>query len=147
MFTYDGKRWQTKNRPSLTGNSFVEFERAVLLMQNAKVNFGVSTVVTKESINSLYDIHLEVFADYNVCSWAYLIAYSDNMQLSDLDVFKEQLFAIINDFPVEHLLKINDLRKWSMKISGEWPINSFCGAGTCYSALAVDGSARLCPFF
>jgi len=67
--------------------------------------------------------------------------------MKDLDAFKEQVFAIVRDFPAEHLMRINDLRKWCMKVAGEWPLQAYCGSGICYKAIAVDGTERLCPFF
>lgn len=145
--SYDGYGWQEKNRVSLRNNSQKDFERAVNLLSKANAYIGVSTVLTKESIPYLYDIHLEVFSNFPINGWAYLIGYSENMTLSDLDVFQNELFSIVNDFPSEHLLKINDLKKWAMKITGEWPIDGFCGAGTCYSAITSKGESRFCPFF
>jgi radical SAM protein with 4Fe4S-binding SPASM domain len=145
--SYDGKDWQRVNRPSLKGDSMEEFQVAMELLSQHKVNTGISTVVTKDSIPLLYDIHLEVFSEYHASSWAYLIAYSDDLTMNDLDCFRENLFSIIEDFPAEHLLKINDLNKWSMKVGGEWPIDGFCGAGISYSALTVRGEERICPFF
>lgn len=146
--SYDGARWQENNRPAITGNSRTDFERAIKIFSAVGLDVGVSTVVTKHSIADLYDIHLEVFADYPcVSGWAYLVAYQPNMDLGDLDVLRQQIFAIVDDFPAKHLMRINDLRKWAMKISGEWPVDGYCGAGICYSALAVDGAERLCTFF
>ncbi len=145
--SYDGFGWQIKNRTSKNNNSQNDFEKAVKLLSKAGAYIGISTVVTKESIPHLYDIHLEVFDDYPINGWAYLIGYTPDMTFSDLDIFRDNLLEIIKDFPARHLLKINDLRKWSMKITGEWPIDKFCGAGTCYKALTSNGEERFCPFF
>lgn len=145
--SYDGFGWQEKNRISENHASQSEFENAVKLLSDAKAYIGISTVITKESIPYLYDIHLEVFDDYPINGWAYLIGYTSDMTLKDLDIFRENVLGIVNDFPAVHLLKINDLRKWSMKITGEWPIDRFCGAGACYKAVTSYGEERFCPFF
>lgn len=145
--SYDGKDWHEKNRPSKSGNSLQEFEKAMFILEKYNVKTGICTVVTKHSIPHLYDIHLDVFSNFQIKGWAYLIAYSNCMTLADLNIFKEQIFSIIDDFPAQHLMKINDLKKWAMKISGEWPIESFCGAGICYSAITASGNEKLCPFF
>lgn len=145
--SYDGRDWQESNRPSINGNSMHEFEKAMFLLEKHQVKTGISTVVTQQSIPYLYDIHLDVFTNFKIKGWAYLVAYNDKMTMSDLDVLRDQIFAIIDDFPAQHLLKINDLRRWAMKARGEWPIDSFCGAGVCYSALTASGEERICPFF
>lgn len=145
--SFDGLSWQKKNRPNLKGNSVNDFKRAVKFLSAADVYFGISSVITKSSIPYLYDIHLEVFDDYPIKSWAYLLGYTPDMTLIDLEIFKTNLFRIIDDFPAEHLLKINDLKKWSMKITGEWPVDGFCGAGICYKALTCTGEERFCAFF
>ena len=145
--SYDGFGWQNKNRISLNKNSQNDFESAIKFLSEVNAQVGISTVITKESIPYLYDIHLEVFDNYPISGWAYLIGYTSDMTLLDLDIFKENLFQIIEDFPAEHLLKINDLRKWSMKITGTWPIDGFCGAGSCYKAIASNGEEKFCPFF
>ena len=145
--SYDGFGWQRKNRTALNNDSQSDFEHAVTLLSKAGAYIGISTVITKESIPHLYDIHLEVFDDYPISGWAYLIGYTPDMTLSDLEIFRENLLEIVKDFPAKHLLKINDLRKWSMKITGEWPIDGFCGAGTCYKAITSSGEEKFCPFF
>lgn len=145
--SYDGSRWQEHNRPAPDSNSQKDFERAMNALSTAGAYVGISTVVTKESIPHLYDIHLEMFDDYPIGGWAYLIAYTPEMTLSDLDVFRDNLLRIIDDFPAVHLLRINDLKKWAMKITGEWPIPTYCGAGACYSALSSRGEKRFCTFF
>lgn len=145
--SYDGYGWQNKNRISKNNNSQSDFEKAVHILSRAGCHVGISSVITKESIPYLYDIHLEVFDDYPISGWAYLLGYNSDMTLYDLDIFKENLFRIIDEFPVKHLLKINDLKKWSMKISGEWPIDGFCGAGSYYSALTSNGEEKFCTFF
>jgi sulfatase maturation enzyme AslB (radical SAM superfamily) len=145
--SFDGSYWQEKNRPNLKGNSIDDFKRAVNFLSTDGVYFGISSVITKSSIPHLYDIHLEVFDDYPIKSWAYLLGYTADMTLADLEIFKINLFKIIDDFPSEHLTKINDLKKWSMKITGEWPIDGFCGAGICYKAVTCAGEERFCTFF
>ncbi len=145
--SYDGRCSQRENRLALLGDSMTDFQRAMRLLSAAGLAVGVSTVITKEHIEHLYDIHLEVFGEWGAGGWAYLLAYRPDMILKDLDAFKEQIFAIIQDFPSDHLVRINDLRKWCMKASGEWPLKAYCGSGICYRAVAVDGTERLCPFF
>ncbi len=145
--SYDGRCSHSQNRLALIGDSAADFERAIALLNAVGLAVGVSTVITKEYIRHLYDIHLEVFGKWAVGGWAYLLAYRPDMTMKDLDVFKEQIFAIIQDFPAEHLMRINDLRKWCMKVAGEWPLKAYCGSGICYRAIAVDGTERLCPFF
>lgn len=145
--SYDGKHFQERNRHSSTGNSADEFKKAVEILNKAGLKFGITTVVTKESIPFLCDIHFEISTKFNAASWAYLIGYSNDLTLADLDIFKKQLFTIIDYFPAKHLTRINDLKKWSMKVSGEWSMESFCGAGMCYRALSVKGDSLICPFF
>ncbi|MFA5932159.1 MAG: radical SAM protein [Candidatus Paceibacterota bacterium] len=145
--SYDGYGWQKRNRICRNHDSQHDFENAIKLLSEAGVYVGISTVVTKESIPSLYDIHLEVFDDYPISGWAYLIGYTSDMTFLDLDIFRNNLMGIIEDFPARHLLKINDLRRWSMKVTGEWPIDGFCGAGACYKAITSQGEERFCPFF
>ncbi len=145
--SYDGYGWQKRNRICKNHDSQYDFEKAIKLLSEAGVYVGISTVVTRESIPSLYDIHLEVFDDYPISGWAYLIGYTADMTFFDLDIFRDNLLKIVEDFPVRHLLKINDLRRWNMKLTGEWPINGFCGAGACYKAITSQGEERFCPFF
>lgn len=145
--SYDGAGWQEKHRIACKGDSTADFIKAMGVFERHGVYVGVSTTVTRESMSHLYDIHLEIFADFPVQGWAYLLAYSPDMTMRDLDIFEEQIMQIITDFPAQHLLRINDLRTWAMKVAGTWPIDAYCGAGVCYSALTVHGEQRICPFF
>jgi sulfatase maturation enzyme AslB (radical SAM superfamily) len=145
--SYDGKDWQQKQRPSPSGNSHQDFRHAMAIFEDVGLEVGISTVVTKESLPFLYDIHLEVFADFQVKGWAYLLAYSSDLNFADLDILQNQILQIVIEFPTAHLLRINDLKKWAMKASGEWPIDGYCGAGSCYTTLSVHGEKRICPFF
>lgn len=145
--SFDGRNWQESNRPSLTGNSYNEFRKAIRMLEDVEAKVGISTVVTKKTVPHLYDIHLEVFSEYKLNGWAYLLAYSEDLTMKDMDILEEQIFSIIDEFPVQHLMKINDLKKWTMKIEDIWPVPYFCGAGTCFSAIAVNGEERICPFF